>query len=111
MGPKFAVRDDAVNKHASNLDTSEALMNAQAQQFLTAIEPLPADWKGTSYTSWDQLTNAWNEAIKNLNGALGSIKGNVGNAGQLYNTYEQHQTEALTGAYGSASWDSAKFKW
>ena len=111
MGPKFAVRDDAVNHHASNLDTAEAQMNSQASAFLTAIEPLPQDWKGSSFTSWQQLTDAWNAAMKDLNAALASIKGNVKNAGGLYNQYESQQTEALTSTMGSASWDSAKFNW
>ena len=78
---------------------------------LVAIEPLPADWQGTSYSSWDALTTAWNEAMHDLNSALTSIKGNVKNAGGLYNTYESQQTEALSSAQGSASWDSAKFSW
>ena len=111
MGPKFAVRDDAVNHHASNLETAEAQMNAQASAFLSAIEPLPADWKGTSYNSWESLTNAWNEAMKDLNAALTSIKGNVKNAGGVYDQYESQQTEQLSSTMGSASWDSAKFSW
>ncbi len=109
MGPKFAVRDNAVNVHASNLDTAEASMNAQAAAFLQAVEPLGADWKGSSYTSWESLTAAWTAAMKDLNAALGSIKGNVRNAGGLYDTYEAQMTEALTSANGSADWDGAKF--
>jgi WXG100 family type VII secretion target len=111
MGPKFAVRDDSVNKHASNLETSEAAMNAHAQAFLSAIQDLPADWKGASYTSWASLTQAWNDAIRDLNQALQSIKGNVKNAGSLYDSYESQQTEALSSVQAGASWDGAKFSW
>jgi WXG100 family type VII secretion target len=111
MGPKFAVRDDSVNKHASNLDTSESAMNAQAQSFLSAIQNLPSDWKGASFTSWTALTQAWNDAMKDLNSALASIKGNVKNAGSLYDTYESQQTEALSSVQAGASWDAAKFAW
>ena len=110
MGPKFAVIDNAVNVHASNLEKSEADLNAQAGQFLQAIEPLPQDWKGTSYASWEQLTTAWTEAMKNLNAALASIKGNVKNAGGLYDSYEAQLSESLASANGSADWDGAKFR-
>lgn len=110
MGPKFAVRDNAVNVHASNLETAESSMNAQAAAFLQAIEPLPQDWKGTSFTSWEALTAAWTAAMKDLNAALASIKGNVKNAGGLYDTHEAQMTEQLTSANGSANWDGTKFK-
>ena len=42
MGPKFAVREDSVVKHASNLETSEQSLNANAQSFITAIADLPS---------------------------------------------------------------------
>ena len=110
VGPKFAVHDNAVNVHASNLEQSESSMNAQAAAFLQAIEPLPQDWKGSSFSSWEQLTAAWTAAMKDLNSALASIKGNVKNAGGLYDTYEAQMTEALTSANGSADWDGTKFR-
>ena len=110
MGPKFVVRDNAVNMHASNLEHSESSMNAQAAAFLQAIEPLQQDWKGSSYTSWDALTAAWSAAMKDLNAALASIKGNVKSAGGLYDSYEAQLTQSLTSANGSADWDSTKFR-
>ncbi|MET3805726.1 WXG100 family type VII secretion target [Nakamurella sp. UYEF19] len=110
MGPKFAVRDNAVNVHASNLEGAESSMNAQAASFLQAIESLPQDWKGSSFSSWESLTAAWSAAMKDLNAALASIKGNVKNAGGLYDTYEAQMTESLTSANGSADWDGTKFK-
>ncbi len=79
VGSKFAVHEDAVNVHASNLEVSESAMNAQAAGFLLAVEPLPQDWKGSSFSSWELLTAAWTAAMKDLNGALASIKGNVRN--------------------------------
>ena len=110
MGPKFAVRDNAVNVHASNLEQSESSMNAQAAAFLQASEPLPQDWKGSSFSSWDSLTTAWSAAMTDLNAALASIKGNVRSAGGLYDTYEAQMTESLTSANGSSDWDSTKFR-
>lgn len=110
MGPKFAVRDDAVNQHASNLEQSESSMNAQAAAFLQAVEPLQQDWKGSSYASWEALTVAWSAAMGELNAALASIKGNVKNAGGLYDAYEAQLTESLTSANGSADWDATKFR-
>ena len=52
MGTKFSITGDAVNLHASNLDTSVNALNSQARAFLSAIEPLPAVRKGTAYGSW-----------------------------------------------------------
>lgn len=110
VGPKFAVRDNAVNVHASNLEQSSVSMNAQAAGFLQAIEPLPQDWKGSSFTSWEALTAAWSAAMRDLNSALDSIRGNVRNAGGLYDAYESEMTQSLASANGSADWDSAKFR-
>ncbi len=110
MGPKFAVREDSVNKHASNLDTSVAGLNAQASAFTSSIEPLQGQWQGTAFGSWQQLTTAWNDAMADLNKALADIKGRVGNAGGLYDTYHQQQTEQLTSTLGSANWDGTKFR-
>jgi len=110
VGSKFAVHEDAVNVHASNLEVSESAMNAQAAGFLRAVEPLPQDWKGSSFSSWELLTAAWTAAMKDLNGALASIKGNVRNAGGLYDSYESQMTEALSNANGSADWDGTKFR-
>jgi WXG100 family type VII secretion target len=110
MGPKFAVRDNAVNVHASNLEASEAALNSQAAAFLQAIEPLPQDWKGTSFTGWEALTTAWTAAMKDLNAALASIKRNVSNAGGLYDSYESQLTESLSAANGAADWDGTRFR-
>lgn len=46
MGTRFSITGDAVNLHASDLDTSLATLDNQARAFLTAIEPVPAVWKG-----------------------------------------------------------------
>lgn len=110
MGPKFAVMNDAVNVHASKLEQSEQSLNTQSAAFLQAVEPLPQDWKGSSYSSWEALTAAWSSAMKDLNSAMASIKGNVKNAGGLYDSYEAQMTEALSSAMGSADWDGTKFK-
>jgi WXG100 family type VII secretion target len=110
VGPKFAVRDDSVNRHSSNLDTSVSSLNAQASAFLSAIEPLQGQWQGTAFGSWEQLTAAWTSAMGDLNKALGDIKGRVGNAGGLYDTYHQQQAEQLASVAGSANWDGAKFR-
>lgn len=95
-GMSFAVRDNAVNTHGSNLDQSTTAMNERAKAFITAIEPLQGVWQGTAYGSWQALTEAWNGAMANLNSALGDIKGRVGNAGALYDQYHTEQAEALS---------------
>lgn len=97
-------------RHATNLDGSIASLNAQANAFLSAIEGLPSVWKGTAFQSWDRLTQAWQQAMKDLNGALTDIKGRVGNAGALYDRYEAEQTQSLDSTMASATWDAAKFR-
>jgi WXG100 family type VII secretion target len=110
VSTKFSVVNNAVNQHASNLDTSVAALNGQAKAFLAAIEQLPGVWKGTSYGSWDRLTQAWHQAMTDLNGALNDIKGRVGNAGTLYDRYEAEQTQQLDATMSSAAWDATKFR-
>lgn len=110
MGTKFSVANNAVNQHSSNLDTAVASLNGQASAFLSAIEGLPGVWKGTSYGSWDRLTQAWNAAMKDLNSSLTDIQGRVGSAGALYDRYEGEQTSSLDAVVASASWDSTKFR-
>ena len=110
LSTKFSVTNNAVNQHATNLDTSVAQFNAQAKAFLTAIEALPGVWKGSAYGSWAQLTTAWHEAMTGLNSALSDIKGRVGNAGSLYDRYEAEQTQQLDATMASAAWDATKFR-
>ncbi len=110
MGTKFSITDNAVNQHSSNLDTSVAALNGQASAFISAIEPLPAVWKGAAFQSWDQLTKRWNQAMADLNKSLEDIKSRVGNAGRLYDTYHAEQASQLQSTMGSANWDGAKFR-
>ena len=110
MSTKFSITDDSVNRHASNLDTSVSSLNAQAAAFETAIGPLRDQWQGTAFGSWDDLTKAWDDSMKDLNGALNSIRGRVGNAGQLYDSFHEQQTEAIQAAAGAANWDGTKFR-
>jgi len=110
LSTKFSVTNNAVNQHSSNLDTSVAALNSHAKSFLSAIEGLPGVWKGTAFGSWDQLTRAWHEAMTGLNSALSDVKSRVGNAGALYDRYEQEQTQQLSSTMASAAWDSTKFR-
>ncbi|MGC9668866.1 WXG100 family type VII secretion target [Planosporangium sp. 12N6] len=110
MGTKFSITDNAVNQHASNLNTSVDALNSQAKAFLAAIEPLPAVWKGSAFQSWAQLTAKWNEAMADLNKALTDIKSRVGTSGQLYDTYHAEQTSQLQATTNQANWDGAKFR-
>ncbi len=109
MSTKFSVENNAVNTHASNLDTAVGSLNGQAAAFLSAIESLPGVWKGSSYSSWNSLTQAWHDAMGQLNSALGEVTGRVGNAGRLYDTYHAQQTSDLDSTMAAAAWDSTKF--
>lgn len=110
MGTKFEITDNAVSRHASNMDTAVSQLNGQARAFITAIEPLPAVWKGTSFQSWQQLTERWNQAIAGLNKALQDIQARVSTAGKHYDTGQQEQAAQLKQAAASANWDAAKFR-
>jgi WXG100 family type VII secretion target len=110
VSTKFSVENNSVNQHASNLDTSIGSLNGQSAAFLSAIESLPGVWKGSAYGSWDRLTQAWHEAMRELNAALAEIQGRVGNAGQLYDRYEAEQTSTLDSTLSSSSWDATKFR-
>lgn len=110
MSTKFSITDNAVNTHASNLDTAVNQLNANAAAFRGAIEPLPGVWKGAAFQSWDQLTAAFDEAMTGLNSALTDITSRVGTAGQVYDTYHAEQTSQLQSTTAQANWDGAKFR-
>ncbi|MFI0352911.1 WXG100 family type VII secretion target [Actinomadura sp. 9N407] len=110
MGTKFSITGNAVNKHATNLDTSVNNLNANLRQFLSAIEGLPTVWRGAAFQSFNQLSNRWALASRDLNGALTTIRGRVGNAGHLYDTYHAEQASNLNRTMAGANWDGAKFR-
>jgi ESAT-6 family protein len=107
---KFSITGGAVNKHAGNLDSSVAGMNASLTQFINALEGLPGVWQGTAYKSFDGLQKRWQGASKELNAALGSIRQRVGDAGKLYDTYHAEQAATISRANSSANWDGTKFR-
>jgi ESAT-6 family protein len=107
---KFSITGGAVNKHAGNLDSSVAGMNASLTQFINALSGLPSVWQGTAYKSFDALQKRWQDASKELNGALGSIRQRVGDAGKLYDTYHAEQASTISRANTSANWDGTKFR-
>jgi WXG100 family type VII secretion target len=110
MGTKFSITGDAVNKHGSNLDGSVHNMNANLRQFIAALEGLPGVWRGSAFQSFDQLSKRWELASRDLNSALNNIRGRVGNAGQLYDTYHAEQVSNLNRTTAAANWDGAKFR-
>ena len=109
MGTRFSITGDAVNRHAVNLDTTVADLNANLQQFINALAGLPGVWHGAAFLSFDQLRQRWEQASRDLNGALGTIRGRVGNAGALYDRYHAEQQAAISRTAASADWDTARF--
>jgi 6 kDa early secretory antigenic target len=107
---KFSITGGAVNKHASNLDTAVAGMNASLTQFINALAGLPGVWQGTAYKSFDALQQRWQGASKDLNGALTSIRGRVANAGRLYDQHHAEQAATIARTNSSANWDGTKFR-
>jgi WXG100 family type VII secretion target len=110
VSTKFSITDNAVNQHASNLDTTVSALNSNAQAFLSAIEGLPGVWQGSAYQSWDALTSKWNEAMAGLNKAMTDIQGRVGNAGKLYDTYHSEQTDKLQSTTAQQQWDATQVR-
>jgi WXG100 family type VII secretion target len=109
MGTKFSIMGDAVNRHAGNLDGSVADLNANLQQFINALAGLPGVWRGAAFQSFDQLQQRWEQASRDLNLALGEIRGRVGEAGTLYDQYHADQQATIGRAAGAAAWDAARF--
>jgi WXG100 family type VII secretion target len=107
---KFSITGGAVNKHAGNLDSSVAGMNASLTSFINALEGLPGVWQGTAFKSFDALQKRWQAASKELNGALTDIRGRVGNAGKLYDQYHAEQASTIARANSGANWDGTKFR-
>jgi WXG100 family type VII secretion target len=109
MGTKFSIIGDAVNRHAGNLDGSVADLNAGLQQFINALAGLPGVWRGAAFQSFAQLQQRWEQASRDLNLALGDIRGRVGEAGALYDQYHADQQATIGRAAGAAAWDAARF--
>ena len=110
MGAKFSIIGDAVNRHAGNLDGSVADLNANLQQFINALAGLPGVWRGAAFQSFDQLQQRWQQASRDLNGALDDIRNRVGTSGATYDQHHAEQQATLQRALGAANFDAAKFR-
>ena len=110
MGSKFSITDDAVNRHGSSLDSSVAAMNANLNQFISSLAALPGVWKGSAFTSFEQVQTRWQTASKDLNSALTDIRGRVGGSGRIYDAGHAQQTSDLDSLNASANWDAGKFR-
>jgi WXG100 family type VII secretion target len=110
MGTKFSITGDAVNRHASNLDTSVASLNANLQQFVNSLAGLPGIWRGMAFQSFDQLRQRTEHAQRELNNALNDIRGRVGGSGALYDQYHAEQQAGINRTISTANWDGARFR-
>lgn len=110
MGSKFSITGDAVNKHSSNLDTSVGQLNGNLQQFISALEGLPKVWQGAAFGSFNALQQRWEACSRDLNSALGDIRGRVGNSGQIYDAGHAEQQQNIASTNAGAAWDAAKFR-
>ena len=110
MGTKFSITGDAVNRHSTNLDTSVGQLNSNLQQFLSALEGLPAVWRGAAFSSFDGLQTRWSSASRDLNSALQDVQGRVGSSGQVYDAGHAEQQQAIQKTDTGANWDGAKFR-
>jgi WXG100 family type VII secretion target len=110
MGTKFSITGDAVNRHATNLDSSVAGLNADLSQFVHAVSALPGVWRGAAFSSFDQLQQRWQQASRELNAALDGIRGRVGSSGATYDQYHAEQQANLNRTASSAGFESARFR-
>ncbi|WP_168582779.1 WXG100 family type VII secretion target [Gephyromycinifex aptenodytis] len=110
MGTRYAISDNAINRHSSNLDASVAAMNANLNQFLSSLSALPGVWKGASFQSFDQVQTRWQVAARDLNQSLESIRGRVGTSGQIYDSGQAQQAADINSLNAGANWDAAKFR-
>lgn len=109
MGTKYSITDAAVGRHATNLDTSVASLNANLNQYISSLSGLPGVWKGAAFSSFDQVATRWQQASTDLNSALDNIRGRVGNSAQIYDAGHAQQTADLNALNASANWDATKF--
>lgn len=99
----MSVEHSAVSAHVSSLENNHAALQAQSNQFLSAIEPLKASWKGSSVAAWDNMTEAWHENMTQINNALQELTGRVDQAGKDYQTGEEEQAEMIRNRFAGMS--------
>ncbi|MDO4686486.1 MAG: WXG100 family type VII secretion target [Corynebacterium sp.] len=92
---RLKVDHGAVSDHAKSLQEHHQALIGQSNRFLEVIAPLEETWKGTSFGSWDAMTQAWHESMEQVNSALGELGSRVDTAGQEYRTGEEEQTQQL----------------
>ncbi len=110
MGTTFSITGNAVNQHATHLDASVAQLNGNAQQFLAAVAGLPGVWRGAAFQSFDQLSQRFTQAQRDLNTALAGIQARVGTSGRVYDTHHAEQQSQIARTAASADWDAAAFR-
>ncbi|WP_238597046.1 WXG100 family type VII secretion target [Corynebacterium heidelbergense] len=91
----MSVEHGAVSSHVQALQGHHSALQEQSKRFLDAIEPLKGTWKGSSVHAWDEMTQAWNDSMEQVNQALNDLTGRVDTAGKTYQSGEEEQTSAL----------------
>ncbi|PMC63736.1 WXG100 family type VII secretion target [Corynebacterium tuscaniense] len=104
---EMSVEHSAVSSHVSSLQNNHAQLKSQAEQFMTAIEPLKNSWKGTSVGAWDNMTTAWRENMDRINNALEQLTSRVEQAGKDYQAGEEEQTSNLNQRFAGMNFDEA----
>ncbi|MDO4632067.1 MAG: WXG100 family type VII secretion target [Corynebacterium sp.] len=66
----LSVEHGAVSAHVSSLQANHGQLQEQSKKFIAAIEPLKNSWKGDSVNAWEQMTQAWNDNMEQVNSAL-----------------------------------------
>ncbi|SES32440.1 WXG100 family type VII secretion target [Corynebacterium cystitidis] len=102
----MSVEHSAVSSHVSSLQNNFEQLNTQSDQFLSAIEPLKASWKGTSVDAWNNMTEAWNDNMEQVKSALEQLTGRVEQAGKDYQAGEEEQTSTLQQRFAGMDFQS-----
>lgn len=106
MSDNMSVEHSAVGVHVSSLQTNYEQLTQQSNQFMSALEPLKASWKGTSVDAWNNMTQAWSENMDQVRSALDELTNRVDQAGQEYQAGEQEQTSTLQQRFAGMNFDN-----
>lgn len=91
----LSVEHSAVSSHEQSLQDNHQTLQDLSRQFLDALEPLKSSWKGAGVNAWDNMTQAWNDNMEQVNNALDDLSQRVGEAGKAYQNAEDQQAEGL----------------
>lgn len=92
----MSVEHGALGAHVNALRENHQKLMEQSSRFLEAIEPLRGVWKGSSFGSWDTMTQNWKECMDQVNSALNELLGRADVVHKEYQSGEEEQAQTLS---------------